>query len=419
MGLFRKKTHDVVLIEEKEYEITEIMPIECYLFRVCMKKLVEAKTIKQFSIETRADGTINENKLISDLKEYMPESEATFDWLHNYKDLSNMPVTFHLLQRKVRVNATQLLILLMQDNNIIIREVYDEECIVGNLYVLTFASTVILYMLGIKPEYLNDKNVVISGSLQKTLISMCNEIIDENNNETVSSIGIVDNHLFMNIVTEQEKVTIMREAPNLKQFALGFNKLDNFKDVEWEIADKINLLEILGIADYDALAIAQVKKAIVVTGEVLTMRLIQIKELGVNGTGIINFLIGIQMEIDDLLDCMKKMVGFRLLITLTKDSVIYLMERYNEIEEDDEKEQCMEKWIDYLSMPENMNEEYKDAFVQNLTEVYRRMYEQQRENVNPIWSNFVFFLMKYNHIKLKVSIEKDGNIEVAVHRDLE
>lgn len=137
LGLFRKKTHDTIVISDIEYTITEVMPVECHLFRLCMAKLVETRTIKEFSIETQIDGKINEDKLIENLKEYIPESENSFDWLNNYKDLSNMPLPFHLLQRNVRVNDVQLIISLMQDSGIIIRELYNVTFNQGDMYILT------------------------------------------------------------------------------------------------------------------------------------------------------------------------------------------------------------------------------------------------------------------------------------------
>lgn len=416
LGLLRKKTHETIVIADIEYTITEVMPIECYLFRLCMAKLVETRIIKEFSIETQIDGKINEDKLIENLKEYIPESENSFDWLNNYKDLSNMPLPFHLLQRNVRVNNVQLIISLMQDSGIIIRELYNVTFNQGDMYILTLASAVMLYMLGVNVKYLNKKNIIISTSLQNTLVDMCMGIIDDNDKDTVSSIGIVQDHLFMNVVSEEEKIRIMREAAELKRFVLELNTQENTSDITNSSIDKINLMDIFGISDYDALAIAQTTKAVVVTGEVTIMAFLQMKEFGASGITIINFLSVIQIEISELLDCMEKMEEFEFLITMTKESITYLMEMYNAIEDDDKKEHCMEKWINYLSNPENMSEEYKNIFVQNITDVYKVMYDQQIGNTNPIWTNFVYFLMKYNHIRMEVRFGEDGNIEVLTHR---
>lgn len=416
LGLLRKKTHDTIVIDDIEYTITEVMPVECYLFRLCMAKLIETRTIKEFSIETQIDGKINEDKLIENLKVYIPKSENSFDWLNNYKDLSNMPLPFHLLQRNVRVNDVQLIISLMQDSGIIIRELYNVTFNQGDMYILTLASVVMLYMLGVKSQYLNKKNIIISTSLQNTLVDMCMGIIEDNDKDTVSSIGIVQDHLFMNVVSEEEKITIMREAAELKRFVLELNKQENTSDITGSSIEKINLIDTFGISDYDALAIAQTKKSVVVTGEVTIMAFLQMKEFGISGMGIINFLYVIQIEISELLDCMEKMEEFEFLITLTKESITYLMEMYTAIEDDDKKEYCMGKWINYLSKPENMSEEYKNIFVQNITDVYKVMYDQQIGNMNPIWINFVCFLMKYNHIRMELRFGEDGNIELLTHR---
>lgn len=46
------------MIEEREYHISEIMPVDGYLIRLCLEKLVKANAVKTISIETR-DGKLD------------------------------------------------------------------------------------------------------------------------------------------------------------------------------------------------------------------------------------------------------------------------------------------------------------------------------------------------------------------------
>lgn len=415
-GIVRRKIGDMVSINGEEYTISDVMPVECYLIRVCVSKLAESNLIQQVSIDTQADGNINIEHLTNELKKYLPEDKKTFDCLENYKDLSNWPLPFYVLQRSVRFNATQLLISFMKDKNIIIRELYGVDYVDGGPYILSFASVIILCMLGIRAQYLCDKKVIIPSSLKITLLDMCMEIIEENDKDNVSALGVLDDQLYMNITTEEEKVQYMKEATALKQFVIKLDSCDNNSEFQGINDDRIDMLDTFGISDYDALALAQSMNGIVVAGEVTIMSLIQMYETNVKGVGILNFLIGIGMELFDLLDCMKKMVEYRFLITLTTESIFYILSEYDNLENIDMKEKCMEKWIDYLSTAESMEADYKNIFMQNMGRVYQTAMEHKIDVLNPIWRNFVFFFIKYNNIRIEVRIGEDGNYEVITHK---
>lgn len=63
----------------------------------------------------------------------------------------------------------------------------------------------------------------------------------------------------------------------------------------------------------------------------------------------------------------------------------------------------------------NLSAEYKNIFVQSITDVYKVMYEQQIGNMNAIWRNFVSFLMKYNYIKMQLKLGEDER-QVGKHQ---
>lgn len=397
--------------------ISEIMPIDCYLVRLCISKLLELDVIKKFTIEMKADGEVDVEHLTNELLKYMPQAEDSFGWLENYKDLSNWPLPFWLLQRNVRVNAVQLVMAFMRDNSIIIRELYGVEAVNGEKFILSFASTIMMHMLGMSAQSLSEKNVIIPESLKRTIIDMCEEIIEDNDKDTVSVIGVTDNQLYMTVVTEDEKVELIKFANELKQFVYELKPYSNSKDIKGKIDDRIDLLDTFGISDYDALSLAQSSKAILVTGEVTIMCLTQIKELGIRGIGILNFLVEIHTELYELLIYMKKMIEYGFLISLTKESYIYIQNKYNELADDDMKELCMEQWIDYLSKPNDMSEEYSNIFIQNMITVYKLPAKEQIDFANPIGKNFMFFFMKYNKISLKVEMHSDGNVNIIATKD--
>lgn len=145
-----------------------------------------------------------------------------------------------------------------------------------------------------------------------TILTMCTDIINENDKEHVSSLGVREKRLYMNVVSESEKVQILGEAAALKNFVSQLNTWSNnreFCDVQDEERD---WLDVFGISDYDALALAQGKKAVIVTGEVTIQSLIiQEIKLNISGTGILNFLVALKMDVYVLLDCIEQMIKYR------------------------------------------------------------------------------------------------------------
>lgn len=127
------------------------MPVDGYLIRLCLEKLVKANAVKTISIETR-DGKLDVENFSRELMKYIPGDEKEFNWLDNYKDFSSFPLPFAILQKTVRVNTVQLIMTLVQSEDIIVRERYDEDLIRGQQFVLSFAAVIMLYMIGVKPN---------------------------------------------------------------------------------------------------------------------------------------------------------------------------------------------------------------------------------------------------------------------------
>ena len=382
------------MIEGREYHISEIMPVDGYLIRLCLEKLVKANAVKTISIETR-DGKLDVENFSRELMKYIPGDEKEFNWLDNYKDLSSFPLPFAILQKTVRVNTVQLIMTLVQSEDIIVRERYDEDLIRGQQFVLSFAAVIMLYMIGVKPEFLKERQVFVPESMRNTILTMCTDIINENDKEHVSSLGGREKRLYMNVVSESEKVQILGEAAALKNFVSQLNTWSNnreFCDVQDEERD---WLDVFGISDYDALALAQGKKAVIVTGEVTIQSLIQEIKLNISGTGILNFLVALKMDVYVLLDCIEQMIKYRFEITMTEKCLRYIIDEYSKLENQELKEDFMCKWIDCLTLAESKGNVYKEVYAQNMMRVCQDIIREEYEVLNPVWRNYFSLCVKY------------------------
>lgn len=92
-----------------------------------------------------------------------------------------------ILQKTVRVNTVQLIMTLVQSEDIIVRERYDEDLIRGQQFVLSFAAVIMLYMIGVKPEFLKERQVFVPESMRneykevyaQNMMRVCQDIIRE------------------------------------------------------------------------------------------------------------------------------------------------------------------------------------------------------------------------------------------------
>ena len=262
-------------------------------------------------------------------------------------------------------------------------------------FVLSFAAVIMLYMIGVKPEFLKERQVFVPESMRNTILTMCTDIINENDKEHVSSLGVREKRLYMNVVSESEKVQILGEAAALKNFVSQLNTWSNnreFCDVQDEERD---WLDVFGISDYDALALAQGKKAVIVTGEVTIQSLIQEIKLNISGTGILNFLVALKMDVYVLLDCIEQMIKYRFEITMTEKCLRYIIDEYSKLGNQELKEDFMCKWIDCLTLAESKGNVYKEVYAQNMMRVCQDIIREEYEVLNPVWRNYFSLCVKY------------------------
>ena len=137
------------------------------------------------------------------------------------------------------------------------------------------------------------------------------------------------------------------------------------------------------------------KKAVIVTGEVTIQSLIQEIELNISGTGILNFLVALKMDVYVLLDCIEQMIKYRFEITMTEKCLRYIIDEYSKLENQELKEDFMCKWIDCLTLVESMEDEYKEVYAQNMMRVCQDIIREEYEVLNPVWRNYFSLCVKY------------------------
>lgn len=369
LGLLGKKRSDTVIIDEIEYEVSDILSLDCYFFRLCLNKMTETGYIKTFSIKTDGDKLTN----LEEFKKWIVdnnENDNTFEQLiNNYNDLSCFPMPMHIIQSSTRLNYSELILAFIKDKHIIYREILSPQVKQTEGYILSYSSLFVLYKLGIDTSVLIDNHVFISHSTLEMVTNDTDSIIKTNQKEHATTIGVVKNDLFIQESTSDEKQCKMKEAVNIKEYVEKLSCIDNIVDLTIKWSDNVKIKDVLGICDYDAISIAASKKFTLVTAEAHLTAMSQNEELMINTIGIIDFLCEINIPILELLGIMKKMVEYRFMITLTEHSFFHLLKQYSNSDPKTQDE-IINAWKLYLNTAYTFDNKYKEIFKQCVSTVY-------------------------------------------------
>lgn len=148
--MFRKKPGDIICLDEKCYVIESIDPLSAYFFRISMSKVVANGKATMLSIPVTEDDKMNTEQFVQIIKDVIGDSKKQFTWLDQYKDLSQIPVTFYFSKRFVRGTYFQFVSAVLEDKSILYREGLSETDSGKEDYIFSYAALVVLYKLGWK-----------------------------------------------------------------------------------------------------------------------------------------------------------------------------------------------------------------------------------------------------------------------------
>ncbi len=396
IGLMRKKEKDLVNIGGKQFQIVRIAPVDSFFFNVCINKMVESGSATHIEAPVDESGHIDveyfKAQLISALGD---ESDPL--WYTQYKDLSAMPVSFYLCTRYTKLTYTKLIELFIQDVTIPYREYAKYSSSQNTGYVLSTSALVVLKNINYNPTSRNQR-IIVPKSLQRGISNDADYIISENNRENVASVKKEKEDVVFISSSEEEKQNNMAAAIELKHYSEGFESKENNRDLENLDEIQIDLKDFLGIADYDALLLAQDNGLSLVSAEIPLTALAISEEIGVNGVCIADFLADTCSHWSELFDYTAALIKYRFAIPFTCRTTEYLSAKYTELSEE-ERELMIERWIEIL-----------DAILSDLSygklliTLCRSIFTEikcDRENINPIYWWLMFHIVKYIEMNSK------------------
>ena len=418
LGLFRKKVGECIEIGQSKYEITEIMPIDCFLVRKCVTRMIECGLAKSFYIDQNLDKVQNQNKFIEWIQENIkPQKE--FDWLEYYKDFSQMPTTLYSLYKCTKLTYEQFVLAMLKEKSVVIRNMLKEDSEKESRgYVLSFSAMIILYKLGVSTKKLNENGVVIPASILQFSKDEAKTIVDTNARDMVASMGVYEGKLFVNETFEEEKQYWMEESVKIKDYAEELTSLDNYADVNCEEFSNHNLKDLFGICDYDAMAISKKQKKDIIVGEATLIIISQVKGIGIYTVDIVNFLINIKEQVKNIIRYMKQMLELRLMVIINKRTVDYISEYYLTAGEK-EQEEILIDWDEFLAGVELVGKEYKSIFTQISTDIMRSKFSESETYESDVWKIFARYVFHYNGFFFRYGFNENGEFEIRTYKRVE
>lgn len=418
LGLLRRRVGDIIEIGQSKYIITEIMPIDCFLVRKCMTKMMDCGLAKSFCMDQSKDKIQNQNQFIEWIQENItPQKE--FDWLEYYKDFNQMPTTFYSLYQHTKLTYEQFVLAMFKEKSVVIRNMLKENKEKeDNGYVLTFSAMILLYKLGVPFKTLNENGVVIPASIVQFSKDEAKTIVDTNARDMVATMGVYQGKLFMNETSEDEKQYWMEESVKIKDYAEKLISLNNYEDVNFEELSNHNLRDLFGICDYDAMSISKKQKKEIISCEATLIIISQAKDLGIQAIDILNFLINIKEPVKNIIRYMKQMLELRLMVIISKRAVDYIAEYFLTVGEKEQEEILME-WNEFLASVESVGKEYKSIFTQISTDILRNKFSESETYDSEVWKLFAQYIFHYNGFFFKCGFNENGEFEIRTYKRMD
>lgn len=404
IGLIRKKIGDHIEIDNMEYVVENIVPLEAFFFGFCTEKLVNNGLAQKFSMKENATD-------FSDLITWIKENTLTndVDYLEQYKDYKRVAWPLFAINKFTDMSYVELIWGLMEDNQIVIRSMFStvdrEE---NQNFVIMSSALSMMYKLGVDVNEIRKSKSVITKSIVEKVSGEEKKIYKENNRELVAKMGVINDELFVNQKPEDMKVKVMHDISDFAEFMAELTKVENKTELKLSGIDSEKFKSIIGVCDYDTLAIAVENNYIIVSGEDYGILFSNIKEINTKSVCIIDYLWLIGVNANNLIEYMIKMVNFRFQVFITPRTLEYLMRTIPDIRDDDAREAALIRWIDFLAMGEEIEDEYSDVFYDFIMGIFSILYENYKDSTNPVWKLFTFFVRKYYVANKAIEVKEDG-----------
>lgn len=378
-GFLRKHTGDQITIDNALYVITEIVPLDCYLFRTCTAKMTQNGVAKELSIPVK-NGKMDSSAFTEMIAQITPDERQSVDWLEQYNNIQDVPLPLYTYKRFTRLTYFQFVDMILSSHDYFVRQMVHASKS-AEKYVISFSALVALYKAGYPADKISESGGTIMESALVQADSDVAEVIKEYNRDTVASLGVMDGKLFINQVDEAGKDYWLKEAGGFKKYCEAIPTVKSDQDLFREFFGGFDSKELFGICDYDAIAfVLHNEEYSLVTIEAILASLSQNELVNLSVISVSDWLVRQQIGNESLIGYLKSLLDEGCLMAVTKDVIDYMSLEASK-KDSDSKQRMYLMWDELLGGVDNFLDKQKAVFIQAVSEVFAS-FEDEARNID-------------------------------------
>ena len=412
MGFLRRHTGEQVTIDSVSYVVTEIMPLDCYLFRTCTAKMTQSGFAKELAIPVK-DGKMDVSAFTEMIAQSTPDERQSIDWLEQYNNVQDVPLPLYTYKRFTRLTYFQFVDMILASRDYFVRQIVHVPK-PANKYVISFSALVALYKMGYPAERINQAGGVIVESAMVQADSDVAEVIKEYNRDTVASLGVVDGKIFINEVNDAGKDYWLKEAGGFKNYCASIPAIKSDQDLSGEFFGGFDSKELFGICDYDAIAFVQKNEGYsLVTIEAILASLSQNELVNLNVIALSDWLVEQKIDIESFMEYIKALLEEGCLLSLTKGVINYISMEISK-KDDAAKQKVYSMWDDMLIGIDKFSEKQKAVFIQAVSEVFASFEDEARNIDKGILHILTTNILLLRKQRIEVFFDAEGYLSFAL-----
>lgn len=415
IGIYKRNINDKIIIQGVSYTIVNIQSIDTYFGRLCFENIVKNGTAKAITTQV-IDGKMDVESFVDQIKAFTPDEKNKTDWIKQYNNFQDVALPLFLIMKYYNATYTQFIESVLSDNQICIREALIDSKIKSERFVLSFASLIILKRIGITSDFINKHNTYIPESMQLQVVEDVTKMLNRYSQENVLSMGIYDGKPYTMETNVEEKNRWLQESGELKNYVDNISMVLNTHDLSGNIFDQVDITELFGIPDYDAVAICINDNYAIVSTEAIISSLKNTADVSLDAISITGWLIWCSVPCIDLIKYVHRMLKIGCLNAVTDEFMIYVINKFEE-SDDETKQQIFEtvdKLLDEYSL---ICEKFKSYAIQALTVAYANTSNKvENPALNPIMKLLINHLMKLYNIRLGIRQNENGDYEIVTYQ---
>lgn len=418
LNIYRKRIDDNVIIQGITYKIIHIEALNSYILGVCFEKVVRNGSAKAI-VSTVEEGKVDKESFAAQFTEYISDAKDRVDWISQYNNFDDIALPLFSIKKFYGATCTysQFLEMIIEEPRSCIRELEFESKNKNNRYILSFTSFMLLKRIGVSTSFINENNTYITESTLIQVREDSSEIISRYAQDMVASMGLYDGKIFKVEDKEETKEKWIKEAGDLCNYAEKINTVINDKDWKASEFDEVDVSDIIGIPDYDAISLGQSGTYTIIGTESMAVGLVLNDSIEGDVISITDWLIKSSAHMEFVLDCVKKLIQVGCIFSLTPQLVLNLIDEFDKAEKE-RKTSLLKAWNGLFDVYDNLNENFKTYGLESIRRTYISIIEQFGKPVNNEILQIMFEnLLSLYRIRRSARRNDNGEIEMVYYQE--